>query len=145
MKRLTKRYNSVVTYIGTSNEYVTGQVAAEIIPQGVRDIMQRLAAYEDSTRSPEEVQAMNSLFDYVATENPTLEKTVRYFRRLRELAEADIAGRVVVLSNDYTDKDGEEALKKAMYICGYQNNGVTRYTADAIAEKLSREEAKRGG
>jgi hypothetical protein len=48
---------------------------------------------------------------------------------------------VVVLSNDYTDKDGEEALKKAMYICNYQNNGVTRYTADAIAEKLSRSES----
>lgn len=47
---------------------------------------------------------------------------------------------VVVLSNDYTDKDGEEALKKAMYICNYQNIGVTRYT-DAIAEKLSRSES----
>lgn len=109
------------------------------------DAIERLAAYEDSTRSPEEVQAMNSLYDYVVVENTTLEKTVKYFRRLLELAEADMAGRVVVLSKDHTDKDGEEALKKAMYICNYNNNGVTRYTADAIAEKLSREEAKQSG
>lgn len=49
---------------------------------------------------------------------------------------------VVLPDIKYTDSDGEEALRRAMYICGVQNNPVTRYTADAIAEKLTREAAE---
>ncbi len=52
------------------------------------------------------------------------------------------AGRLVVLHKDYSDKDGEEALRRAMWKCGHTNNAVTRYIADAIAEKLTREEAE---
>lgn len=55
------------------------------------------------------------------------------------IAEALIAAGVVVLDREYTDKDGEEALRRAMRICNQTNNAVTRYTADAIAEKLVRE------
>nr|DAS89488.1 MAG TPA: hypothetical protein [Caudoviricetes sp.] len=63
--------------------------------------------------------------------------------RLRELKQADDEGRCVVLpSGDYTDKDGENALKSAMNTCFYHNNPVTRYIADAVAEKLTREEAE---
>lgn len=63
--------------------------------------------------------------------------------RLRELAQAKKKGRLVVLQNvKYTDSDGEKALRHAMYMCGVQNNPVTRYTADAIAEKLTREAAE---
>lgn len=61
---------------------------------------------------------------------------------LREMVEADRDGRCVVLSDgDYTEKDGENALKSAMNTCFYHNNPVTRYIADAVAEKLTREEA----
>lgn len=42
----------------------------------------------------------------------------------------------------YVYTDGEEALRRAMYQCEYTNNPVTRYTADAIAEKLCREKLK---
>lgn len=63
--------------------------------------------------------------------------------RLRELIEADKAGRCVVLpSGEFTNKDGENALKSAMNTCFYYNNPVTRYIADAVAEKLAREEAE---
>ena len=63
--------------------------------------------------------------------------------RLDELAAADKAGRLVILPDvSYTDADGEEALRRAMWECNYKNNGVTRFTADAIAEKLSREAVK---
>lgn len=62
--------------------------------------------------------------------------------RLRELVEADRDGRCVVLPDGgYTDKDGENALKSAMNTVFYHNNPVTRYIADAVAEKLVREEA----
>lgn len=63
--------------------------------------------------------------------------------RLRELVEADRDGRCVVLpSGEYTDQDGENALKSAMSTCFYHNNPVTRYIADAVAEKLTREAAE---
>lgn len=62
---------------------------------------------------------------------------------LRELIEADKAGRCVVLpSGEFTNEDGENALKSAMNTCFYHNNPVTRYIADAVAEKLAREEAE---
>lgn len=63
--------------------------------------------------------------------------------RLRELVEADRDGRCVVLPvMGYTDKDGEQALNSAMNTCFYHNNPVTRYIADAVAEKLTREAAE---
>ena len=63
--------------------------------------------------------------------------------RLRELAEADRDGRCVVLpEGGCEDKDGENALKSAMNTCFYHNNPVTRFIADAVAEKLTRQEAQ---
>ena len=63
--------------------------------------------------------------------------------RLRELKKADDEGRCVVLpAGGYTDKDGENALKSAMNTCFYHNNPVTRFIADAVAEKLTHEEAE---
>ena len=41
----------------------------------------------------------------------------------------------------HTEKDGENALKSAMNTCYYHNNPVTRFIADAVAEKLVRAEA----
>ena len=63
--------------------------------------------------------------------------------RLRELAQADRDGRCVVLpEGGCEDKDGENALKSAMNTCFYHNNPVTRFIADAVAEKLTRQEAE---
>ena len=63
--------------------------------------------------------------------------------RLRELAQADREGRCVVLpEGGCEDKDGENALKSAMHTCFYYNNPVTRFIADAVAEKLTRQEAQ---
>ncbi len=60
--------------------------------------------------------------------------------RVEELAQAEKDGRLVVVPDaKYTDADGEKALKKAMWTCWNANNPITRYTADAIAEKLFRE------
>ena len=38
------------------------------------------------------------------------------------------------------NEDGERALKNAMFVVGLTNNGVNRYIADAVAEKLTRED-----
>ena len=62
---------------------------------------------------------------------------------LREMVQAKREGRCVVLPiGGYSDKDGEKALKNAMFVCSLTNNAVNRYTADAIAEKLTRADAE---
>ena len=64
--------------------------------------------------------------------------------RLRELVQADREGRCAVLpSVEYTEEDGENALTSAMNTCFYHNTPVTRYIADAVAEKLTREAAEK--
>lgn len=62
-----------------------------------RKVWERLKEYEDTERRPEEVQALNRLFDYALTESKTLQEQLALIERLRELAEANKDGRVVVL------------------------------------------------
>jgi hypothetical protein len=59
--------------------------------------VERLAAYEDTGRTPEEVTALGNLFDYVLEESKTLTGQLALLNRIRELAKADKDGRVVVL------------------------------------------------
>lgn len=106
------------------------------------DWVDRLAAYEDTGLEPEEVEHLK-----LASMGKAIAEIKEFegvpIDRLRELAQAEKEGRLVVLQNvKYTDSDGEKALRHAMYMCGVQNNPVTRYTADAIAEKLTREAAE---
>ena len=56
----------------------------------------RLAAYEDTELAPEEVTALGNLFDYALEESKTLTEQLELLKRLRELAEADKDGRLVV-------------------------------------------------
>lgn len=62
-----------------------------------RKVWERLKEYEDTERMPEEVQALNRLFDYALKESRTLQEQLALIDRLRELAEADKDGRLVVL------------------------------------------------
>lgn len=100
---------------------------------------ERLAAYEDTGLEPEEVTQIKlaimgkSLAEIKEFEGVSTDRMI-------ELTQAEKDGRLVVLPDaKYTDADGEKALQKAMWTCGNTNNPVTRYTADAIAEKLCRE------
>ncbi len=89
MKRLTKRCNGIVTYIGTSNEYETGQIACEVDPQGVRELLDRVAAYEDTTVTPV------MCAEYKKFEDEAIDKGT--IKRIIELMNADAAGRVAIL------------------------------------------------
>ena len=102
---------------------------------------ERLAAYEDTGLKPEDIDALQKREQGLAEMlvNVSCGCAVPY-TRLAELAQAEKDGRLVMLPDaKYTDADGEKALQKAMWTCGNTNNQVTRYTADAIAEKLCRE------
>ena len=114
MKRLTGRRDER-TYIIGCPDFALPKIAGLIIQQTV----DRLASIED---------ILGDEYD---------------LDRLRELAEADREGRCVVLpEGGCEDKDGENALKSAMHTCFYYNNPVTRFIADAVAEKLTRQEAE---
>ena len=98
----------------------------------------RLAAYEDTGLEPEEIE---KAMDIVKSAVSAFEDFG--VDRLAELAQADREGRCVVLpEGGCEDKDGENALKSAMHTCFYHDNPVTRFIADAVAEKLTRAEAE---
>lgn len=109
--------------------------------RGIDAIIDRLAAYEDTGLESDDI---TGIFDDAAIMKLAAQVLGTTPDRLRELAQADREGRCVVLPDaKHTDTDGETALRRAMYICGVQNNPVTRYTADAIAEKITREAAEK--
>lgn len=84
MERLTRRIAGVVVYVGTKNPYATGQIPCAVDSAGVREMMYRLAAYEDTGLTPEEIAAMqHTLSEYHKVADPLLR------------AQAD--GRLVVL------------------------------------------------
>lgn len=133
MERLTgRRRRDGHAYIVGCPNFVLPKIAGLIIQQTV----DRLAAYEDTGLEPEKVVWLKEMIDVAFAEDTSK------IERLRELAQADQDGRcVVVPEGGYSDKDGEKALKNAMYVCSFTNNAVNRYITDAIAEKLTREEA----
>ena len=101
------------------------------------EIMLRNCLDNEERESRETIQAL-------AEENQELKKYQELgdYDRLRELAQADRDGRCVVLpAGGFSDQDGENALKSAMNTCYYHNNPVTRFIADAVAEKMIRSEA----
>ena len=101
------------------------------------EIMLRNCLDNEERESRETIQAL-------AEENQELKKYQELgdYDRLRELAQADREGRCVVLpAGGFNDQDGENALKSAMNTCYYHNNPVTRFIADAVAEKMVRTES----
>ena len=64
---------------------------------GSGEAANRLAAYEETGRTPEEVTALGKLFDYALEESKTLTEQLALLNRIRDLAKADKDGRVVVL------------------------------------------------
>ena len=114
MERLTGRRDGR-TYIVGCPDFALPKIVGLIIQQTV----DRLAAIED---------ILGDEYD---------------LDELREMVQAKREGRCVVLpEGGCEDKDGENALKSAMNTCFYHNNPVTRFIADAVAEKLTRQEAQ---
>lgn len=112
-------------------------------------VCERLAAYEDTGLTPKEVTALGELFDYALKESKTLTEQLTLLKHIRELAEADKDGRVVVLPCEvgtatyyihypiavYPDKSKPE-IKRGIF---------TLYDLDRLGHSvfLTREEAEK--
>ena len=141
MERMTEKQQLAgltVNYVGVDNCFDVWTVPKKFMGNAI----DRLAAYEDTGLEPEEIKSLQAEY---AVNLKVLEsyRNLGSVDRLRELAQADRDGRCVVLPDGgYEDKEGENALKSAMHTCFYHNNPVTRFVADAVAEKLVRNETK---
>ena len=96
MERLTSRNEDCVLVNGHGLYHLT---MTEVV-----QMADRLAAYEDTGREPEEVTALGKLFNYALKESKTLTEQLTLLHHIRELAEADKDERVVVLPCKVGDK-----------------------------------------
>lgn len=80
-------------------------------------VCERLAAYEDTGLTPKEVTALGELFDYALKESKTLAEQLTLLHHIRELAEADKDGRVVVLPCKVGDTVFARLDNKSKYVC----------------------------
>lgn len=138
MKRLTKVFDSIcigdetvadktVAYVGDFKKY-DADTSAELSSAAVCDVLKRLAAYEDSGYSPEELQT-------------TLDKDVHgCVLKLIRWLQAEEEGRLLVLPKLVTIDGLKERLMRALepkddeaetYTSGYHNGYHGGY-ADAL-------------
>lgn len=157
MERLTKRIAGVAVYVGTRNPYSIGQIPCEVDSAGVREMMYRLAAYEDSRCAPEEVLPKDKA-DEIALKLMRLAdlESLCSYDRLRELAEADKDERVVALpvkpvltpilsSMLYIIEDGdiyEDALYEA--VVGMSESGKVNVVYQTLSDQITFEQADIG-
>ena len=96
------------------NELHTAQIdyESEYIP--LIDCANQCAAYEETGRTPEEVTALEKLFDYALEESKTLTEQLALLNRIRDLAEADQAGRLMVLPCKVGDTVYEVTSRKTI-------------------------------
>lgn len=96
-------------------------------------VCERLAAYEDTGLTPKEVTALGELFNYALKESKTLTEQLTLLKHIRELAEADKDGRVVVLPCKVGDTVWFKTYKNNARDCiGVQPHEVTRISASII-------------
>lgn len=149
MERLTKRMNGVVVYVGAKNPYSTGQIPCEVEPAGVREMMDRLAAYEDTGLTPGEIKSMKDEH-FSGLEMAKLHSALM---ELKKYQEADKDGRLVVLPVKpvftpillYIIEDGdiyEDALYEA--VVGMSGNGEMNVVYTTLSDRIIFEQADIG-
>lgn len=148
MERLTRRINGVVVYVGAKNTYSTGQIPCEVEPAGVREMMDRLAAYEDTHMMPSDVTSMRMDMAIIAALFNGVDVD-----RMKELAEADKDGRLVVLPCEvgtatyyihypiavYPDKSEPEIKRGIFTLCDLDRVGHSVFLTREEAEKALEE------
>lgn len=114
----------------------------DIFRKMVRDLYGRLKAYEDTGLTPEEIKAP---FTEDAMINLAAQALGVEPSRLRELAEADKDGRVVVLPCKVYETDGVRVYEHTVREVIYETAGGPAFDKNAIGKSifLTRAEAER--
>lgn len=88
MGRLTKRAGGTVVYAGGYKQYEGGDIPAEVSPQGVRELLVRLAEYEDTGMAPEDVLTAHEMAQIysLVEENKAYMAMGIWLDRLEEIA-----------------------------------------------------------
>lgn len=127
-------------------------------------LLGRVVEYEDTGWTPKEVTALGELFNYALKESKTLTEQLTLLKHIRELAEADKDGRVLILpcrvgDTVWANLDGMRHTRKCVIEFVNIGSHVTTIvfsTVDGLREQygvnpssfgktvfLSREEAER--
>lgn len=117
----------------------------DIFRKMARDLYGRLKAYEDTGFEPEEVTALGKLFDYALKESKTLTEQLTLLHHIRELAEADKDGRVIILPCKVYETDGVRVYEHTVREVIYETAGGPAFDKNAIGKSifLTRAEAER--
>ena len=109
------------------------------------DFVDRLAAYEDTGLTPKEVTALGELFDYALKESKTLTEQLALLEHIRELAEADKDGRVIILPCKVYETDGVRVYEHTVREVIYEAAGGPAFDKNAIGKSifLTRAEAEK--
>jgi len=109
------------------------------------DFVDRLAAYEDTGLTPKEVTALGELFDYALKESKTLTEQLALLEHIRELAEADKDGRVIILPCKVYETDGVRVYEHTVREVIYETAGGPAFDKNAIGKSifLTRAEAEK--
>jgi hypothetical protein len=96
-------------------------------------LLGRLVEHEDTGLTPKEVTALGELFNYALKESKTLTEQLTLLKHIRELAEADKDGRVLILPCKVGDTVWFKTYKNNARDCiGVQPHEVTRISASII-------------
>lgn len=114
----------------------------DIFRKMARDLYGRLKAYEDTGLTPEEIKAP---FTEDAMINLAAQALGVEPSRLRELAEADKDGRVIILPCKVYETDGVRVYEHTVREVIYETAGGPAFDKNAIGKSifLTREEAER--
>ena len=119
-------------------------------------LQDRLAAYEETGQTPEEVTALGKLFDYALEESKTLKEQLALLNHIRDLAKANRAGRLVVLpvkpvltpilSSMLYIIEGGDIYEDALYeaIVGMSENGEMNVVYTTLSDQITFEQADIG-
>ena len=127
MQRVTRRCLGIVVYVGASNTYETGKIPAEVDEQGVRELLCRLAAYEDTRLTAEEVAALQKDWGDLWT----VIGECGGLDRIKELTKAEKDGRIAILPCepggvmlDMSDLERPEMMARLHFAVAYVRCGI---------------------
>lgn len=123
MKRLTKWRKGIVVYVGNFDVYGDGQLPAEVNQQGVRQLLLRLATYEDTGLDPLNVNNMrvahgNALSTISELRKALVDKREELKTACDSISQLDGANSSLMAANEKMAADRKALINELCQYCG---------------------------